>query len=96
VVSIPVSKSAREMEEVIAESRLMHPGGRSCSRQGAHDHTFSVVGCGRQAAAPATSNPDDRVQMADPWSGLRVPPGTPLIGMEASPWLLSRKKRPAS
>jgi glyoxylase-like metal-dependent hydrolase (beta-lactamase superfamily II) len=44
------------------------------------DHTFSVVPVCGARGIPAYIHPADRGQLADPWSGLGVPAGTPLFG----------------
>jgi hydroxyacylglutathione hydrolase len=44
------------------------------------DHTFSVVPVCGARDIPAYVHPADRGQLADPWSGLGVRPGTPIFG----------------
>jgi glyoxylase-like metal-dependent hydrolase (beta-lactamase superfamily II) len=66
------------LDEVIAEHRL-HPVAVLLTH-GHFDHTFSVVPVCQARNVPAYIHPDDRGQLSDPWSGLGMPPGTPLFG----------------
>lgn len=68
------------LDEVIAENRL-HPVAVLLTH-GHIDHTFSVLPVCQARDVPAYIHPDDRAQLTDPWSGLGVPPGTPLLGLE--------------
>ncbi|MEP6851389.1 MAG: MBL fold metallo-hydrolase [bacterium] len=45
------------------------------------DHTFSVVPVCQATGVAAYVHPDDRHQLADPWSGLGLPFGAPLFGV---------------
>jgi hydroxyacylglutathione hydrolase len=47
---------------------------------GHFDHTFSVVPVCQARDVPAFIHPADRAQLADPWSGVNLPVGTPLFG----------------
>jgi glyoxylase-like metal-dependent hydrolase (beta-lactamase superfamily II) len=66
------------LDEVIAEHRL-HPIAVLLTH-GHLDHTFSVVPVCQARDVPAYIHPADRSQLADPWSGLGMPAGTPLFG----------------
>jgi glyoxylase-like metal-dependent hydrolase (beta-lactamase superfamily II) len=68
------------LDEVIAENRL-HPVAVLLTH-GHIDHTFSVLPVCQARDVPAYVHPADRAQLTDPWSGLGVPPGTPLLGLE--------------
>jgi hydroxyacylglutathione hydrolase len=67
-----------QLDEVIAEHRL-HPVAVLLTH-GHIDHTFSVVPVCQARDVPAYIHPADRGQLADPWSGLSIPAGTPLFG----------------
>ena len=67
------------LDEVIAENRL-HPVAVLLTH-GHIDHTFSVLPVCQARDVPAYIHPDDRAQLTDPWSGLGMPPGTPLLGL---------------
>ena len=67
-----------QLDEVIAEHRL-HPVAVLLTH-GHIDHTFSVVPVCQARDVPAYIHPADRGQLADPWSGLGMPAGTPLFG----------------
>ncbi|MFN2561623.1 MAG: MBL fold metallo-hydrolase [Jatrophihabitans sp.] len=67
-----------QLDEVIAEHRL-HPVAVLLTH-GHFDHTFSVLPVCQARDVPAYIHPADRRQLADPWSGIGVPPGTPLFG----------------
>lgn len=45
------------------------------------DHTFSVVPVCQARDVPAYIHPRDRRQLADPWSGLGLPFGAPMMGI---------------
>jgi hydroxyacylglutathione hydrolase len=47
---------------------------------GHFDHTMSVVPVCEARGIPAYIHPDDRAQLADPWSAIATPVGTPLFG----------------
>jgi len=47
---------------------------------GHFDHTFSVLPVCQARNVPAYIHPADRRQLADPWSGVGLPAGTPLFG----------------
>ena len=66
------------LDEVLAEHRL-HPVAVVLTH-GHVDHTFSVVPVCQARDVPAWIHPDDRGQLADPWSGVGLPKGTPLFG----------------
>jgi hydroxyacylglutathione hydrolase len=67
-----------QLDEVIAEHRL-HPVAVLLTH-GHFDHTFSVLPVCQARDVPAYIHPDDRRQLADPWSGVGAPAGTPLFG----------------
>ena len=66
------------LDEIIAEHRL-HPVAVLLTH-GHFDHTFSVLPVCQARDVPAWIHPRDRAQLADPWSGVGIPPGTPLFG----------------
>jgi glyoxylase-like metal-dependent hydrolase (beta-lactamase superfamily II) len=67
-----------QLDEVIAQHRL-HPVAVLLTH-GHFDHTFSVLPVCQARDVPAYIHPDDRGQLADPWSGVGLPVGTPLFG----------------
>src|SRR3954454_11093551 len=67
-----------QLDEVIAEHRL-HPVAVLLTH-GHFDHTFSVLPVCQARDVPAYIHPADRFQLADPWSGVGMPKGTPLFG----------------
>lgn len=67
-----------QLTEVLATHRL-HPVAVLLTH-GHFDHTFSVVPVCDARDVPAYIHPADRHQLADPWSGIGLPPGTPLFG----------------
>jgi hydroxyacylglutathione hydrolase len=67
-----------QLDEIIAEHRL-HPVAVLLTH-GHFDHTFSVLPVCQARDVPAYIHPADRGQLADPWSGVGIPPGTPLFG----------------
>lgn len=67
-----------QLDEVIAEHRL-HPVAVLLTH-GHFDHTFSVLPVCQARDVPALIHPADRAQLADPWSGVGMPVGTPLFG----------------
>ena len=67
-----------QLDEVIAEHRL-HPVAVLLTH-GHFDHTFSVLPVCQARDVPAYIHPADRAQLADPWSGVGMPVGTPLFG----------------
>jgi glyoxylase-like metal-dependent hydrolase (beta-lactamase superfamily II) len=67
-----------QLDEVIAENRL-HPVAVLLTH-GHFDHTFSVLPVCSARGVPAWIHPHDRGQLADPWSGIGMPPGTHLFG----------------
>jgi glyoxylase-like metal-dependent hydrolase (beta-lactamase superfamily II) len=66
------------LDEVIAQYRL-HPVAVLLTH-GHFDHTFSVLPVCQARDVPAYIHPGDRKQLADPWSGVGMPVGTPLFG----------------
>jgi glyoxylase-like metal-dependent hydrolase (beta-lactamase superfamily II) len=67
-----------QLDEILAEHRL-HPVAVLLTH-GHVDHTFSVLPVCQARDVPAYIHPADRGQLADPWSGVGVPVGTPLFG----------------
>lgn len=67
-----------QLDEILAEHRL-HPVAVLLTH-GHVDHTFSVLPVCQARDVPAYIHPADRAQLADPWSGVGVPVGTPLFG----------------
>jgi hydroxyacylglutathione hydrolase len=67
-----------QLDETLAEHHL-HPVAVLLTH-GHLDHTFSVLPVCQARDVPAYIHPADRRQLADPWSGLGMPPGTPLLG----------------
>jgi glyoxylase-like metal-dependent hydrolase (beta-lactamase superfamily II) len=78
VVIDPGIGVTHRLDELIAEHRL-HPVAVLLTH-GHFDHTFSVLPVCQARDVPAYIHPGDRIQLADPWSGLGVPAGTPLFG----------------
>jgi hydroxyacylglutathione hydrolase len=68
------------LDDVIAEHRLQPVA--VLLTHGHIDHTFSVVPVCQARDVPAYVHPADRGQLTDPWSGLGLPRGTPLLGLE--------------
>jgi glyoxylase-like metal-dependent hydrolase (beta-lactamase superfamily II) len=67
-----------QLDDVIDHNRL-HPVAVLLTH-GHFDHTFSVLPVCSARGVPAWIHPSDRRQLADPWSGIGMPPGTPLFG----------------
>jgi hydroxyacylglutathione hydrolase len=68
-----------QLDEIIAEQRL-HPVAVLLTH-GHLDHTFSVFPVCQARDIPAYIHAEDRAQMADPWTPLGLPKGSPLMGM---------------
>jgi hydroxyacylglutathione hydrolase len=67
-----------QLDEVIAQHRL-HPVAVLLTH-GHFDHTFSVLPVCQARDVPAFIHPRDRAQLADPWTWVGMPVGTPLFG----------------
>ncbi len=67
------------MDEVLAEHRL-HPVAVLLTH-GHVDHTFSVLPVCQARDVPAYIHPDDRAQIADPWTPMGLTPGSPMMGL---------------
>jgi hydroxyacylglutathione hydrolase len=80
VVIDPGVQIGPHLDDVIAENRL-HPVAVLLTH-GHYDHTFSVVPVCQARDVPAYIHPADRGQLTDPWSGIGLPKGTPLLGLE--------------
>ncbi|MGI8759959.1 MAG: MBL fold metallo-hydrolase [Jatrophihabitantaceae bacterium] len=78
VVVDPGIGVAARVDDFIAENRL-HPVAVLLTH-GHFDHTFSVLPVCQARDVPAYIHPADRGQLADPWSGVGLPVGTPLYG----------------
>lgn len=78
VVVDPGIGAERMLGELLDEHRL-HPVAVLLTH-GHVDHTFSVHPVCQARGLPAYVHPDDRAQLADPWSGLGTPRGLPLFG----------------
>ena len=68
-----------ELDEIVERHRL-HPVAVLLTH-GHLDHTFSVVPVCQARDVPAYIHPADRHQLADPWSGLGLPFGAPMMGI---------------
>jgi hydroxyacylglutathione hydrolase len=71
------------LADIVADHHL-HPAAVLLTH-GHLDHTFSVVPVCQADDIPAYIHPADRGQLTDPWSGLGVVPGTPLLGLTQLP-----------
>jgi glyoxylase-like metal-dependent hydrolase (beta-lactamase superfamily II) len=83
VVIDPGLDVVARLDELITENRL-HPVAVLLTH-GHLDHTFSVLPVCQARDVPAYIHPDDRGQLADPWSGLGLPRGTPVAGLGGFP-----------
>lgn len=68
----------KQLDDIIAENAL-HPVAVLLTH-GHFDHTFSVFPVCQARDVPAFIHPADRGQLADPWTGVGLPVGTPLFG----------------
>jgi hydroxyacylglutathione hydrolase len=68
----------RELDDILSRHRL-HPVAVLLTH-GHLDHTFSVLPVCQARDVPAYIHPGDREQLADPWSGLGMPTGSPIFG----------------
>jgi hydroxyacylglutathione hydrolase len=78
VVIDPGVGISAQLDDIIAEHHL-HPVAVLLTH-GHFDHTFSVLPVCQARDVPAFIHPADRGQLTDPWSGVGIPPGTPLFG----------------
>jgi glyoxylase-like metal-dependent hydrolase (beta-lactamase superfamily II) len=78
VVIDPGYDADEALDDVLAEHRL-HPVAVLLTH-GHFDHTFAVVPVCEAHGIAAYIHPADRAQIADPWSGIGVPRGVPLLG----------------
>jgi glyoxylase-like metal-dependent hydrolase (beta-lactamase superfamily II) len=67
-----------QLDELLDQHRL-HPVAVLLTH-GHFDHTFSVLPVCQARGVPAFIHPADRRQLADPWWGVGIAPGTPLFG----------------
>lgn len=74
----PGQDAVSELDDVLAKHRL-RPAAVLLTH-GHFDHTFSVVPVCGARDIPAYIHPADRHQLADPWSGIGAPKGTPIFG----------------
>jgi glyoxylase-like metal-dependent hydrolase (beta-lactamase superfamily II) len=79
VIIDPGIEVGGQLDEFIAEHRL-HPVAVLLTH-GHWDHTFSVLPVCQARDIPAWIHPADRSQLADPWTGIGMTPGTPIGGM---------------
>jgi glyoxylase-like metal-dependent hydrolase (beta-lactamase superfamily II) len=79
VVVDPGVQIGARLDDVIAQNRL-HPVAVLLTH-GHIDHTFSVLPVCQARDVPAYIHPSDRAQLTDPWSGLGLPPGSPMLGL---------------
>jgi hydroxyacylglutathione hydrolase len=68
-----------ELDEIV-ERHHLHPVAVLLTH-GHLDHTFAVVPVCQARDVAAYIHPSDRPQLSDPWSGLGVPFGSPLLGI---------------
>jgi glyoxylase-like metal-dependent hydrolase (beta-lactamase superfamily II) len=78
VVIDPGIGAAPQLDALLARHRLRPVA--VLLTHGHFDHTFSVAPVCGAREIPAYIHPADRGQLADPWSGLGAPRGTPLFG----------------
>jgi glyoxylase-like metal-dependent hydrolase (beta-lactamase superfamily II) len=78
VVIDPGIGVAARLDDILAENAL-HPVAVLLTH-GHFDHTFSVLPVCQARDVPAYIHPQDRSQLADPWTGVGIPVGTPLFG----------------
>lgn len=78
VVVDPGIGAASPLDDLLARHRLQPVA--VVLTHGHFDHTFSVVPVCGARDIPAYIHPADRHQIADPWSGIGAPAGTPLFG----------------
>jgi glyoxylase-like metal-dependent hydrolase (beta-lactamase superfamily II) len=69
-----------ELDEIVARHRL-HPVAVVLTH-GHLDHTFSVLPVCQARNVPAYIHAADRSALADPWTGLGLPIGSPIFGVE--------------
>src|SRR6266699_1180921 len=67
-----------QLDEIIADQRL-HPVAVVLTH-GHLDHTFSVLPVCQARDVPAFIHSEDRSALADPWTGLGMPVGSPIFG----------------
>ena len=72
-----------QLDAAISEHRL-HPIAVLLTH-GHLDHTFSVLPVCQARDVPAYIHPADRGQLRDPWSGLGLPRGAPILGVTQLP-----------
>lgn len=70
--------AASLLEPVLAEHRLTPAA--VLLTHGHFDHTADAAAVCRAYDVPAHIHPADRAQIADPWSGIGAPRGTPILG----------------
>jgi hydroxyacylglutathione hydrolase len=78
IVIDPGINVGSRLDDLIASHRL-HPVAVLLTH-GHFDHTFSVLPVCQARDVPAFIHPADRAQLADPWTGVGMPVGTPLFG----------------
>jgi glyoxylase-like metal-dependent hydrolase (beta-lactamase superfamily II) len=78
VVIDPGIGAQTELDDLLDRHRLQPAA--VVLTHGHFDHTFSVAPVCGARDIPAYVHPADRRQLADPWSGIGAPRGTPLFG----------------
>jgi glyoxylase-like metal-dependent hydrolase (beta-lactamase superfamily II) len=71
---------ARPLEDLVAQHHLKPVA--VLLTHGHIDHTFSVLPVCGAHDVPAYIHPDDREQIADPWTRVGLRPGDPILGIE--------------
>lgn len=79
----PGIDAVSRLDEVLGTHRL-HPVAVLLTH-GHIDHTYSVLPVCSAQDVPAYLHPGDRGQLSDPWSGMGLPRGTPVMGLPTLP-----------
>ena len=78
VVIDPGQDAADGVAEIVRENRLQPVA--ILLTHGHADHMMSVVPVCGSYGVPAYIHPEDRVMLSDPFTGLGLKPGTPILG----------------
>jgi hydroxyacylglutathione hydrolase len=78
VIIDPGIGAEKQVEEIVREHRLQPVA--VLITHGHIDHTFAIVPVCASAKIPAYIHPKDRSQLADPFPGMGIQPGTPIFG----------------